>query len=168
MSVLGLPTIKIDQGQLDHLQYATELCSEHDNFEAIHLRLVFTTDRHGIVIRSVELFDLVKTVFWFFWSSENWVVGVASRSRRTKPITKHRNVHCDWSILVLLLYSDNLIFTKWKEECERWSCEQSWKKTGKVLILLTPIPSHLSLCLRLWVGLCRSWKPALSWVRGFG
>ena len=30
-----LRTIKIDQGQLDHLQYATELCSEHDNFEAI-------------------------------------------------------------------------------------------------------------------------------------
>ena len=74
----------------------------------------------------------MKTVFWFFWSSENWVVGVTSRSRRTKPITKHRNVHCDWSILVLLLYSDNLIFTKLKEECEWWSCEQSWKKLEKL------------------------------------
>ena len=37
------------------------------------------------------------------WSSENQIVGVGSRSRRTKPITKHRNVHCDWFILPLLL-----------------------------------------------------------------
>ena len=37
------------------------------------------------------------------WSSENQIVGVGSRSRRTKPITKHGNVHCDWFILLLLL-----------------------------------------------------------------
>ena len=36
-------------------------------------------------------------------SSENQIVGVGSRSRRTKPITKHGNVHCDWFILPLLL-----------------------------------------------------------------
>ena len=28
---------------------------------------------------------------------------VASRSKGTKPITKHENVHCDWFILPLLL-----------------------------------------------------------------
>ena len=58
----------------------------------------------GVVIRSVELYDLVKTAFRFFWfclrlrrlrSSKNWVVGVTSRSGRTKPITKHGNVHRD-------------------------------------------------------------------------
>ena len=37
------------------------------------------------------------------WSSENQIVGVGSRSRRTKPITKRGNVHCDWFILPLLL-----------------------------------------------------------------
>ena len=37
------------------------------------------------------------------WSSENQIVGVGSRSRRTKPITKSGNMHCDWFILPLLL-----------------------------------------------------------------
>ena len=30
------------------------------------------------------------------------IVEVASRSRKTKPIAKHGNVHCDWFILPLL------------------------------------------------------------------
>ena len=70
-----------------------------------NLRLVFTIDRVGVgvVIRSVELYDLLKTAFWFRWrSSENWLVGVACRSGKTKPIrTKRGNVHCDWFILPL-------------------------------------------------------------------
>ena len=31
------------------------------------------------------------------------VVGVASKSERTKPIIKGRKEHCDWLILLLLL-----------------------------------------------------------------
>ena len=55
------------------------------------MRLVFTSDGVGVAIRSVELYGIVKTAFWFrlrfhrLRSSENWVVGVASRSGRTKP-----------------------------------------------------------------------------------
>ena len=83
------------------------------------LRLVFRSDRVGVggrvLIRSIKIYDLVKRAFWLFWfqlqhawlrplrSSENWVVGVTSRSGRTKPITKPGNVHCDWFILSLLL-----------------------------------------------------------------
>ena len=74
------------------------------------LRLVFTSNRVGVGVGVV-----IRSVFWFFWfhlqhawlrplrSSENWVVGVTSRSGRTKPITKPGNVHCDWFILPLLL-----------------------------------------------------------------
>ena len=34
-----------------------------------NLRLIFTSDGVGVgvVIRSVKLYDLVKTAFWFFW-----------------------------------------------------------------------------------------------------
>ena len=74
-------------------------------YEKVRLRLVFTSDGVGDVIRSVELYDLMKTKFWFFsviplttpflQSSENWVVGVASRSGRTQLITKRGNVHYD-------------------------------------------------------------------------
>ena len=55
------------------------------------MRLVFTSDGVGVTIRSVELYGIVKTAFWFrlrfhrLRSSENLVVGVASRSGRTKP-----------------------------------------------------------------------------------
>ena len=74
-------------------------------YEKVRLRLVFSSDGVGDVIRSVELYDLMKTKFWFFsviplttpflQSSENWVVGVASRSGRTQLITKRGNVHYD-------------------------------------------------------------------------
>ena len=46
---------------------------------------------------------MIPSLTLHLWSSENQIVGVGSRSRRTKPITKHRNVHCDWFILSLLL-----------------------------------------------------------------
>ena len=74
----------------------------------------------GVVIRSVELYDLVKTPFWFFWfrwrlcrlrSSGNWVVGVARRSWWTKPITICGNEHCDWFILPLLLPTPAIWFS---------------------------------------------------------
>ena len=44
-------------------------------------------------------------------SSENWVVGVASRNGRTKPITKRFNEHCDWLILPLLLPTPTIWFS---------------------------------------------------------
>ena len=43
-------------------------------------------------------------------SSKNRVVGVASRSGRTKPVTKRGNVHYDWFILSLLLPSPTILF----------------------------------------------------------
>ena len=61
-----------------------------------------------VIIRSIRLYDLVKTAFRFLfqlhhlWSSENYIVRVTSRSRRTKPITKCRNVHCHWLIVLPL------------------------------------------------------------------
>ena len=100
----------------------------------ITLRLVFTSDGVGVVIRSVELYDLVKTAFWFFWfrlrlrrlrSSKNWVVEVASRSGRTKPITKHGNVHYDWFIFPLLLPSSTIWFSL---DRKRRSHKRSLKK----------------------------------------
>ena len=38
---------------------------------------------------------------WFrhLLSSENYVIGFASRSRRTKPVTKSVNEQCDWFLL---------------------------------------------------------------------
>ena len=45
------------------------------------------------------------------WSSENQIVGVRSRSRRTKPITKRGNVHSDWLILPLLLPTPTIWFS---------------------------------------------------------
>ena len=86
-----------------------------------HLRVVFASNAVGVevVIKSVELYDLLKTPFWFFWfrlrlrrvrSSEGWVVGVANKSGRSKPITKRENVHCDWFILPLLLPTPTIGF----------------------------------------------------------
>ena len=46
---------------------------------------------------------MIPSLKFHLWSSENQIVRVRSRSRRTKSITKHRNVHCDWFILSLLL-----------------------------------------------------------------
>ena len=64
------------------------------------LRVVFTSHEvaFGVVIRGVELYDLVKIEFWFslrlrrLRSSENWVVEVESRGGRSKPITRRDNV----------------------------------------------------------------------------
>ena len=74
----------------------------------------------------------MKTAFWFrlrlrrLRSTENWVVGVGSRSGRTKPITKHGNVHCDWFILPLLLPTPTIWFSL---DRKRRSHKRSPKKT---------------------------------------
>ena len=98
-------------------------------------RLIFTSDGVGVrvrvVIRSIGVNNLVKTAFCFHlrlhhsWSSENWVVGVTSRSRRTKSITKHGNLHWDWFILRLLLPTPTIWFSL---DCKQWSCKQSQTK----------------------------------------
>ena len=44
-------------------------------------------------------------------SSGNWVVGDASRSGKTKPITKRGNVDCDWFILPLLFPTPKIWFS---------------------------------------------------------
>ena len=58
-------------------------------------------------------------------SSEIWVVGDTSRSRRTKPITKRGNMHCNWSILPLLLPTTTTWFSL---DRKRWSHKRSRKK----------------------------------------
>ena len=97
-------------------------------------RLIFTSDgvavRVRVVIRSIGVNNLVETAFSFHlqlhhpWSSENWVVRVTSRSRITKSITKHGNVHWDWFILRLLLPTPTIWFSLDKQ----WSCKQSQMK----------------------------------------
>ena len=86
------------------------------------------------MIRSVELYDLVKTAFWFFWfrlrlhrlrSSKSWVVRVANRSGRTKPITNRGNVHYDWFIFPLLLPGPTIWFSL---DRKRRSHKRSLKK----------------------------------------
>ena len=52
-----------------------------------------------------------KEAAFRLWSSENQIVGVGSRSRKTKPITKRGSVHCDWLILPLLLPTPTIWFS---------------------------------------------------------
>ena len=85
----------------------------------------------GVGVRCVERYDPVKTAFQFrlrllrLRSSEIWVVGDTSRSRRTKPITKRGNMHCNWSILPLLLPTTTAWFSL---DRKRWSHKRSRKK----------------------------------------
>ena len=71
------------------------------------------------------------------------IVGVRSRSRGTKPIRKHGNMHCDWFILLLLLPTSTI----WFSLDHRWNVSDrvvsGVGRNGNVLILLTPIPSRL-------------------------
>ena len=83
--------------------------------------------------------SVVKTAFWFclrlhrLLSSENQIVRVASRSRRTKPSTKHGNMLCDWFILLLLLLTLAIWFSL---DHKQWSHKQSWKKMEKIWFFL--------------------------------
>ena len=87
--------------------------------------------------RTIELYDLVKIMFWFFWfrlrlhharSSENWIVGVTSRSRRTKPITSVGSIL--WLVYPSASTSDsnNLVFTRSHTERKQRSRKQSPNK----------------------------------------
>ena len=110
------------------------------------LRLVFTIDGVGVLVSGViralmtwwkpnigvisatesesaesERFHFFQLCLWLFllfrlWSRENQIVGVWSRSGRTKPITKCGKVHCDWFVLLLLLSTPTIWFSldhKW-------------------------------------------------------
>ena len=72
------------------------------------------------------------------------VVGVASTSGRTKPITKRGNERCDWFILLLLLPTPKIWFSL---DRKRRSHKRSGNN-GNALILPTPIPSLLRLRLQ--------------------
>ena len=119
----------------------------------------------------------MKTAFWFFSfrlrlhrlrSSENWVVGVASWSGRTKPITERGNVHCNWFILPLLLPTSTIWFSlDYKRRVSDWVA-RGVGRNGNVLIVLTPIPSPLRLRLRLRLRNHRLWKKNLNCSLFFG
>ena len=77
------------------------------------------------------------------WSSENQIVGVKSRSRRTKPITKRGNVHCDWFILP----TPTIWFSL---DCKR-NVSGGVGRNGNVLILLTPLTTAIFDLFRKWI-----------------
>ena len=93
--------------------------------------------RVGIVIRSVELYVLGKTEFWFrlrlrrLRSRETWVVGVANRSGRTKPITKRGNVTWNWFILPPLFPTRTIWFSP---DDKKWFFSLRFR-----LVLMTPL-----------------------------
>ena len=105
----------------------------------INLRLVFTSDGVGVGVG-------VGVVIRRSWSSENQIVGVESRSRKTKPITERGNVLCDWFILLLLLPTPTICWFSLDHKC---NVSDEVGRNGNVVILLTPIPSRLKLRLRL-------------------
>ena len=128
------------------------------------LRLVFTSD--GVVvevlIRRVERYDLVKikpteseAEHWFclclrcLRSSENCIVGVASGSGR---INQWQCSIPDFAIGWVFRFCFRL-----RQPSFHWIISDGVAngvgRNGNVLILPTPIPSSLRLCLRLWFSI---------------
>ena len=122
------------------------------------LRLVFTSDGVvvGVVIRRVERYDLVKIkpteseaehsfclCLRCLWSSENCIVGVASRSGR---INQWQCSIPDFAIGWFFRFC-------FRQPSFHWITSDGVVngigRNGNVLILPTPIPSSLWLCLRL-------------------
>ena len=123
---------------------------------SIHLRLIFTSDgvgvrvRVAVIIRSMELFkwsseNSILILMFGLWSSKNQIVAVGSGSRRSKPITKRGNVHCDWFILPLLL----LTLTIWKHP----DSSSSSSSTALMTLLMTPTPTLLLVKTSLYRGI---------------
>ena len=127
-------------------------------------RLVFTSDGVvvGVVIRSEERYDLVKIkpteseaeyrVLWWFRrlrSSENCIVGVASRSGRINQ--------SQYSIPGLVIgWFSRFCFRLRQSSFHRIISDvvvNGIGRNGNVLILLTPISSSLWLRLRLWFSI---------------
>ena len=95
----------------------------------------------------------MKTAFWFrlrlrrLRSSKNLVVGVESRSGRTKPITKCGNVHCDWFILLLLLLTPITWFSlnrkRWSHKRIRKKMETFWFFDSDAVALMAPLTTPI-------------------------
>ena len=86
-----------------------------------------------VVIRSVELYDQVKTTT----TSLSIKCKLSSRSpkqkrKNRKPITKLGNEHCDWFILPLLLPTPTMWFSlDRKQRCHKRSPNwRKWKRSG--------------------------------------
>ena len=128
------------------------------NFEKNPLRLVFTCDWVvvGVVVRRVERYDLVKikpteseAEHWFWLclrclrSSENYIVGVASRSGR---IHQWQGSIPDFAIGWFFRFCFRL-----RQPSFHWIISDGVVngigRNGNALILPTPIPSSLWLCL---------------------
>jgi len=75
--------------------------------------------------RSRKQSFLLRSRFHRLRSTENQFVGVVRRSRRTKPITKRGNEHCDWFLLSLLLPTPTVWFSLNRKQRNR---KQSRKK----------------------------------------
>ena len=96
----------------------------------------------------------MKTAFWFclrlcrLWSSESLVVGVASSNRRTKPVTKRGHVHCDWSILLLLLPT----LTIWFSLDHKWQNHKQSRKKMETFWFFQ-LPFHCTYDSNFWFSL---------------
>ena len=125
------------------------------------LMLVFASDGVGVGVgvgvvislwsseNSVPIPLMTPSLTFRVWSSENQIVRVGSRSRKTKPITKRGNVHCNLFILPLLLPTPTIWFSLDLRHNVSDGVVSGVGRNGSVLILLTPIPSSLWLRLRL-------------------
>ena len=78
----------------------------HELHSMVDKGLFFTRDGVGVGVPITT-----PSLSFRLWSSEHQIVGVGSRSRRTKPITKRGSVHCDWLILPLLLPTPAIWFS---------------------------------------------------------
>ena len=119
-------------------------------------RLVFTSN--GVVIRSVEWYYLAKikateseAQHWFClwlrrsWSSENYIVGVGSRSLRTNQLQGSETNNL---IDLFFRFCFHL-----RQSSFHWIISDKVvngiARNGNILILPTAIPPSLSLCLQL-------------------
>ena len=107
--------------------------------------------RDGIGVRRIRRFPFLPTQSLTFrvWSSGNQIVGVGSRSGR---ITQSQCTFPRFVIglvLTLLLPTPTIWFSQDHKRNVSDGVVSGVEKNGNVLILLTPIPSRLCLCLRL-------------------
>ena len=91
---------------------------------------------------------MIPSLTFYLCSSENQIVRVGSRSRRTKPITKHGNVQCDWLILSLLLPTPTIWFSLDHNLNVSNGVVSGVGRNGNILILPTLIPLRLWFCLQ--------------------
>ena len=117
------------------------------------LRLVFASD--GVVIKSVERYDLVENQTDGVWSRTVILLITPSlmmkwkqlcrnrKQKRNKPMTMFYSGSCDWLVpsptTQFWIISNGVV--------------NGIERNGNVLILPTPIPSSLWLRLRLWLQL---------------